>query len=490
MTPSARALVVCIAFAGAVLPAKVTRAQNTPAPPITRNDFSLEFFQGPLLTANRVIGFAGAYAGMAEATDGTAVNAAAPAVREPFSYDWVDVDVDIDFSLPNAYGGTDFDNRGQKADPKLVDRVNTFFFAHAAAQVQVGEFGTAFTSELLRYNLTPSASGTPGFNLNYARFHLTAAYALANNQVVVGAGIRAVALQLGQEGGGLPSSTVLTMAGIAPQVGFVYKPDNRAWRIGATVRAPVSASALGGDSSARDATGTEHAGPFILPSRVVAPWEVEAGIAYQLGARPLNPPWLSPHDQERPLRHRTIEARKQRARDQADELGRAPGVERAATAARLAREEEAVRAVEDEHLEQDSARLKAIRTARELNWPRERILLLASVLITGPSNNAVALEGFLEQKREVVGSSASFSPRVGVESEPLVNWLRVRAGSYLEPSRFADGNIRQHFTFGGDVRLLPFDLFGLTRGQIWRFTVSGDLAPRYSNFGFGVAAWH
>ncbi len=427
---------------------------------------------------------------MAEATDGTAVNAAAPAVREPFSYDWTDIDVDIDFSLPGGYNGTDFDNRGQKADPKLVDRVNNFLFAHAAAQLQLGEFGTAFTSELLRYNLTPSTGGTPGFVLNYARFHLTAAYGFFGNQFAIGAGVRAVALQLGQDGGGQPSSTVLTMAGVAPQAGFVFKPDNRAWRIGATIRAPVSASTLGGDNSTRDSSGVVHAGPFDLPSRVVAPWELEVGIAYQLGARPLNPPWLNPYDQERPLRLRTMAARKKRAREQATELDATPSLRRPEVASDIAREELAIREVEDAQLEQDAIRLKAVRRARELNWPREHILLLASILVTGASDSAVALEGFLEQKREIVGSTASFSPRVGVESEPLVNWLRVRAGSYLEPSRFVDGHARQHFTFGGDVRLLPFDLFGITPGQTWRFTVSADLAPRYSNFGFGVAAWH
>ena len=38
--------------------------------------------------------------------------------------------------------------------------------------------------------------------------------------------------------------------------------------------------------------------------------------------------------------------------------------------------------------------------------------------------------------------------------------------------------------------VFPFDLFGFLPDQIWRFTVSGDLSPRYSTFGIGVAAWH
>jgi hypothetical protein len=63
-------------------------------------------------------------------------------------------------------------------------------------------------------------------------------------------------------------------------------------------------------------------------------------------------------------------------------------------------------------------------------------------------------------------------------------------GSYLEPSRFEQGTTRQHFTFGGDVRLFPFSPWGIFGDQVWRVTVAADLAPRYQNFGIGIGAWH
>jgi hypothetical protein len=82
------------------------------------------------------------------------------------------------------------------------------------------------------------------------------------------------------------------------------------------------------------------------------------------------------------------------------------------------------------------------------------------------------------------------SPRVGFESEPVVGYVRARVGSYLEPSRFVDGFARQHFTFGADVRLLPFSGWGLFGDQVWRVSVGADYAPRYANWALSLGAWH
>src|SRR5690606_19194553 len=144
--------------------------------------------------------------------------------------------------------------------------------------------------------------------------------------------------------------------------------------------------------------------------------------------------------------------------------------ERAARAALLRREEEMARAIENALLRDRKDRLYDVRRARYLNWPRERVLFLASVLVTGPSADAVALEGFLDQRREIVGRSVSVSPRVAAESEPVPNLIRVRAGMYLEPSRFADSSTRQHFTFGGDLRLFSWSVFGMFSDMTWRLS--------------------
>jgi hypothetical protein len=168
-------------------------------------------------------------------------------------------------------------------------------------------------------------------------------------------------------------------------------------------------------------------------------------------------------------------------------------LDRAARAERLAqfaREEAIIRAAEDAELVEADKRLHEERRARYLNWPREHVLLLASVLMTGASSDAVALEGFIDQRRELVGSRVTVAPRLAVESEAVPNLLKTRAGVYLEPSRFRDGSSRQHFTVGFDFRVFQWSVFGLFPNHEWRVSAFVDMAERYQNFGIGVGTWH
>jgi len=77
-----------------------------------------------------------------------------------------------------------------------------------------------------------------------------------------------------------------------------------------------------------------------------------------------------------------------------------------------------------------------------------------------------------------------------VESEPIPNLVRGRTGVYFEPSRFTDGTHRQHLTFGGDLRLFSWDIFGIIPETTWRISAFLDLAPRYQNLGFSIGPWH
>ena len=438
----------------------------------------------------RVTGLAGAYTGYAEGIEGTTSNAASPAVRQPYSFKWVDYDVDFNIALPGSYGGTDFDNRGANADPKLVSTVNGFLYGHAGAQLQIGEFGASITGELLQYDVNPNQGGQ-GLTLAYGRWHGLVAYGLFGNQLVIGAGLRVVTMQLNEQSSSLAGGrTLVTMNGAAPEAGFVAKPDHFPLRVGGTIRAPVNGTGSGAEITTVDAAGVRRAGEFIVPASVTQPWEIDAGLALQLGPRPINPPWLDPHVMERKVRDTIARDRAARKAEHARAIAAVPPAERDAKEQALAREEEALRALEAAHLDAESTRTLAIRKAREQNWPRERVTLFASLLITGASSSAVALESFITQSRDIVGQRLSLSPHVGLESEPIVNWLHARVGTYLEPSRFEDGHSRQHFTFGAEVKLFPFSPWGIFGDQVWRVGFCADFAPRYENIGFGIGAWH
>jgi hypothetical protein len=287
-----------------------------------------------------------------------------------------------------------------------------------------------------------------------------------------------------------PVGASLFMGGIGPEVGAIVKPDQLPFRIGATFRSGVTGANIGTGSTTTDASGVVRSGGVIIPDTITLPWELEAGFAMQIGPRPLNPGWKNPHEQDEAPREQLEKTRAQRARETLAALAAANPDERTRLEARLRAEEASIRKVEDQELAAAEAHLKAVRKAHYDNWPREKILVVASVLVTGASANAIALEDFLDQKVEPTGRSVTLSPRLGIEAEPIRNYMKGRIGSYLEPSRFDGVAVRQHFTWGFDIKLFAWDAFGLTPGQVWRISGAADLAPRYTNWGFSVGAWH
>ena len=83
----------------------------------------------------------------------------------------------------------------------------------------------------------------------------------------------------------------------------------------------------------------------------------------------------------------------------------------------------------------------------------------------------MGIESFLDRTVKRSGTSLSYSPRIGLETETAPNWLRLRAGSYLEPSRFPGNSkgARVHGTLGFDEKLFPWTAFGLFHdGTQWR----------------------
>src|SRR5262245_60547225 len=87
------------------------------AQPLPNSRYSLDLFQGPLLAPIRVNGIAGAYAGYAEGIAGMVANSAAPALREPFSVSYLELDIDFSISIPlSLTENDDFDNSGVSDD--------------------------------------------------------------------------------------------------------------------------------------------------------------------------------------------------------------------------------------------------------------------------------------------------------------------------------------------------------------------------------------
>jgi len=205
---------------------------------------------------------------------------------------------------------------------------------------------------------------------------------------------------------------------------------------------------------------------FVLPSSVHVPWEVDLGFAYQFGERASNVPFRNPRDLARELETKL-------ARDtyttppQPDgkPYPQLPAERGAALSAAIALERQ--------------AQARALRSR-----PRRYVLLSTDLLVYGPTQHGQGVTAFLLQRPESSGTRVSLGARFGVESELVPNRLKLRVGSYLEPSRFDRSAYRPHGTLGSDVRL--FDL--------WRWSIRGtttlDAAPRYLDWGVSLGLWH
>ncbi|WP_437604276.1 hypothetical protein WMF28_17725 [Sorangium sp. So ce590] len=466
--------------------------QAAPAQPLRDNAYTIDLFQGPILAPLRVTGIAGAYAGYAEGIAGMVANAAAPAVREPFSVKWLEADVAASISIPiELFENNDFDNSGD------IDLdYSNFVYLTLGGQLQAGDFGVGVNAELQRYSLS-DADGVETTVVT-GKYHFLGGVRLLGDTLVLGAGARAVTLSLGAE------QSDLTIAGISPELGMLLRPDWASYRLGATFRFPVNAGRLLGEDVVVDGQ-VWRAGGLILPDEVVLPWELEIGLAVQVGPRPLNPAWIDPRAQERELRDAIARRRAAREARRERQLGAIVEPEERARRERIfALERAREREADERELAAGPDVLQRERRARYWNWPREHLLITAELLVTGAVSNGVSLEHFLAQhqpEREndasVVGTSGahvSFSPRFGIETEPIPGRVHTRFGSYYEPNRYGrlgSGRLgRQHFTFGADIRVLSTTLWGLLPEVAYTLQASMDFAPRYDSVSAGIGVWH
>jgi hypothetical protein len=458
---------------------------------------SIDLFQGPVLAPARGTGLGGAFAAYAEGVDAIASNTAAVAVREPYSYTWFDYDLTASLSFPAAFRNTDFDNDGA-----VGFTYRNFLFYTLGAKVNVGAWGVGLLGDFQTYDLLPARNTTdPQLTETLGKVHAVLGRSFFGGQLSIGAGLRAVSLSIDSKQSsstasqlGLGSQTnELSMSGAGVEAGVQIRPDYEPWRLGATFRSSVEGRA----------SQTAVSGPamFIQPESIFLPWELELGAAIQVGPRPLNPKWLDPHEQERRERTQIEQDRAARKAAQEAELRGITDPKRMYDrASELAYEENFVRREEDRRLDGVRDALELERRARYANWPRERITVLMEILVSGRAPDAVGLESFFSHQASLIGlvpgtdfkrsgEKISYSPRLGLEGEPLPDRIQTRIGTYIEPSRYG-GLARQHFTFGFDVKLFPWSMFGLAKDQVWRIGGVTDLAPRYQNFGISIGAWH
>jgi hypothetical protein len=277
--------------------------------------------------------------------------------------------------------------------------------------------------------------------------------------------------------------------GFGGELGVLIRPNGAKWRIGAGLY-----------SSAKTPYGTneqalQRAQAFVLPQYAVLPWRGNVGFAYQFGKRPLNPRFSYVEEQGRaPLR---ALAQRESAAEHAH-LARLAALELSAATDALARIAEEERDYTEQRAlfdaERDAIRKtawRALRAGVRNKWDRRYLLLTSELSFVGRVDTGLGLEAFLTQTVQRSGERVSVMPRLAAESEIWPQRMKLRAGTYLEPTRFRETNARVHGTFGLDVRLLPWDVFRIwPEDYMWQLSSALDITRNYQAFSVGIGGWY
>jgi hypothetical protein len=370
---------------------------------------------GLVIGSNRMVGLSGGYAGIAEGADGASSNVASLAHRDPRregQWDW-------DVSFSGLFGVSpltrDVDNDGRKDD---ADSSSEYNFA---GLIQFGRAGIGFYTRgnSVTYCLEADCAGPDQITVTRYLSGLGIGVSVWRDQIVVGVGAiySNANFQLGDE--------KRTYQGPALEAGVLYRPLQKNFRFGASVKQETLGGLVSGGEDAVLAGRPLYSG-------IVSPWTLSIGGSFRIG----------------------------------------PGSERYN---RLSKS-----ALFEIHYGRDE---KPIEPDNDYVNPPGRTLVSIQADVIFPVKNATSLDAFRRGEAATrIGNAVYLAPRFGVEHETFVHRLRLRGGGYLEPSPFPQRDARVHATFG-------FELFLFHLIDDWTISSAMDLSTRYYNIGFGIGFW-
>jgi hypothetical protein len=470
--------------------------------PITTSDYSVDLTRGVTRGNARIKGMGGAYVGVGEGVAGNVITPVAPAMRGGWSISDFNYDLGFFATFPGGVVGKDWFNTGQPTNPG-PDRTGFlgFTFLTLTNNFRFGKWGVGLTLDLQTYGLAKNEDQASLGGELTSRFQ-TAHLIVARNigDFVLGAGLR-----IADQDIRVGTSTIASSGSGSVEAGALWKPHNLPLRVGASFySAALSDRPLAGDNRLYNSTGDlvlpgapgqpDHPDSIYLPSRVELPFELSFGMSYQLGPRPYNFVWKNPKEELGPIRQQIRARQKARAEElkRARQLAAAAGLD-PKTATRYLEEQHAVQTrFEEEALEREKKRIKRAARARWTELERFYVLLSTQMTLIGAVPNAVGVESFVAQVVNRSGQNASLSFHLGAETEILQNWVKVRAGTYLEPTRFRtpEAHARIHGTAGLEVKVLRWRVFGIwPEGTTWRASGFVDGAERYLTWGVAVGNW-
>lgn len=478
----------------------LVRAQLGPeGAPITTSDYAVDLFRGPVLSTSRITGLGGAAVAIAEGVEGGLQNPAAVAARYIGSVEWWDYY--LAFGLTYPLSTEDFYNSGKLFEQTGdLNAQSDFLFLTPGAYLQLGNFGMGLSLDYQQGAIRRQAGSTGGIDsgleLSFTTARLQLGYSMLDGQMQVGAGLRLVGQKAVARGPALSTTgEVYAESASGLEGGIIIRPNGRQWRLGASLYGPVRKS-LG---TADRVTQIEQPGggidDFYLPQRIEQPWQGSIGAAWQIGPRPLNPRFtyverfaakefaaIDAHESEIEWQYGRVIAA----------LPPTGGLEVEGRRQALTQDRARWRKYFAWLRAQTYRRVwRTLRRRVRRGWSRKYLLISTELMITGRVANAVGVESLLAGRVQRSGENISLSPRLGLESEVVPHWLKLRAGTYLEPSRFRNAGARLHGTFGVDLKIIQWDVFDLwPEDYLWQVSGALDFTPGYFALSVGIGGWY
>lgn len=458
---------------------------------LTTSRYSIDLYQTAVWAGSKATSLGGSYVALAYDVDGMLQNPAAPAVRPFFSISDFDYWLGFGVTVPSSLTGTDFFNSGRKTVEEGAG-ADSLIYLTPAAILQFGNFGFGVNLELQSYGLAGSQdSGAGRLSVGFNQAHIQAAYSFGKGELVFGGGVRLLQMET-RLGSGLERTESMSAVATGAELGVLWQPRGQYFSLGAAFRSGITATAkFSNDLALSDEGDVVFEGPngaVYMPESAKLPWDLHLGVVYNFGDAPANQPWRS---ESSVVKRRLLLLELEKEDLAADYEQRLTD----------ARTEEEHAALEKEYAERRASVEKRMNDAKvdgywqiqaELARRSRRIAMVtASVLMAGAVENAVGVESLLSQVVNRSGEWLVASPRVGSEVEVIPDWVRLRSGAYLEPTRFSTGSLRPHYTGGFDVALGVWNVFGIWPDDYrWRLAASFDIAQDFQTIGATVAGWY
>lgn len=436
--------------AAAVAAAPATADDERPA--LDSNDFVIDTYTGPVIGSIRTMTLGGAYAGIAERSQGIMYNPAAVAQRVWYSKYFFDYDAGYAYLKPGLFTSenVDLDNDGDRSFT-----YKNFISGAVYGALRAGKAGGGALLRLQRFVLQGEQERRMPVVLGHA--DMAAGYNFLEDRLVVAAGVRLTFMTIDVWGIERKSALAYRSAGILGGILFRFKRLPLRAGISTVVPLPRAQTARtegvetcelpGGGSVRKVGVDETCAGEgMVIPGGIAFPWTIRLGFAYYLGLQDWNEQW-------------TMEDRRYEYSSKVPV--RSGGYKWSSWQSRY--------------------------MMKRGDVDRRYVLFSLDVEIVGGVEKGIGVEGFLDQEWKRSFGSPTVSIHAGVESEVWRDRLVIRLGGYAEPSRFKRMGYRGHGTFGFSAKLFSL-CSGSSKVDI-RGGVGADIARGYLNAGFTLGFW-